>query len=319
MEIEIFEEDGEHTLSLDNEHADFTIDVDPTSKTYRSQMSLKDDVYYRTQRYEYRITTDPIKVETRLVERKDEPPERYCVKDGVVLESDILAERGDRMTGMTKEFIDDLKKEVEWHTDWVGDPVAMYILSLHPEIISADDFRRYLRQLSEKIKSSTQKIEKALESDETGLIVTDEYEMSGRTIWYPLAKQEKMSEEESNKAIEHAEKVKKRLFDEKSKEYVGISEDEFRSGAQILKTVDVFLNKKDAPAKKKEVKSEASFGTKTGAFVLQWIWLFFVVSIGLWLLSLIVSIVQYSFAFALIISGIWALVLTIIRSNRRGA
>ncbi len=315
MEIEIFEEDGDHTLSLDNEHADFTIDVDPASKTYHSRMRLKDDVYYRTQRYEYRITTDPIKVETRLVERKDEPPERYCVKDGVVLESDILAERGDRMTGMTQEFIDDLKKEVEWHTDWVGDPVAMYILSLHPELISADDFRRYLRQLSEKIKSSTQKIEKALESDETGLVVTDEYEMSGRTIWYPLAKQEKMSEEESNKAIEHAEKVKKRLFDKNSKEYVGISEDEFRGGAQILKTVDIFLNKKDAPTKK-ETRASVSFGAKAGAFIFQWIWLFFVVSIGLWLLSLIVSIVQYSFAFALIISGVWAFVLAIVRGYR---
>lgn len=315
MEIEIFEEDGDHTLSLDNEHADFTIDVDPSSKTYRSRMSLKDDVYYRTQNYEYRISIDPVKVETRLIERVDEPPERYSVKDGVVLETDILAERGERMSAMTKEFIDDLKKEVEWHKDWVGDPVSMYLLSLHPEIISAEDFRRYLRELSEKIKSSTQKVHKALEGDKTGLQVTDEYEGSGRTIWYPKAKQDQMSDEETNTAIEYQHKMQERLFDEKSKEYVGITQGDFSAGVQILKTIDIFLNKKDTPTKKETEK--VSFGAKTGAFILQWIWLFFVVSVALWLISLVISIIQYDFTFALIISGIWAFVLALLRGKNK--
>jgi hypothetical protein len=67
MDIEIFDEDGEHTLSYESEYADFTIDVYPESKTYRSHMRLKEDVYYRTQQYEYRIKTDPIKVEQDLL------------------------------------------------------------------------------------------------------------------------------------------------------------------------------------------------------------------------------------------------------------
>lgn len=314
MEIEIFEEDGDHTLSLDNEHADFTIDVDPESKTYSSRMSLKDDVYYRTQLYEYRIATNPVKVEIRLVERKDEPPERYCVKDGVVLESDILAERGKLMTSMTKEFIDDLKKEVEWHEEWAGDPVSMYLLSKHPNVISPDDYRRYLRQLSEKIKAGTQKVREVLESDKTGLQVTDEYKMSGRTIWYPLAKQEEMSEDAIKKAIEHVEKLREKLFDEKSPDFVGISDGEFSSGEDTLKHIEVFLNKK-SPIEKKPESKAFSFGARFTAFILQWIWLFLLVSVALWLVSLVVTIIQYNFTFAFFISGILAFFLVLFKNK----
>lgn len=314
-EIEIFEEDGDNTLSIDDKYADFTIDIYPETKTYQSRMRLKDDVYYRTEQFEYRIKTDPIKVETRLTERVDEPPERYCVKDGVVLESDILADRKEMaMSSMTKEFIDGLKKEVEWHEDWVGNPVSMYILSKHPEIISSDDYRRHLRQFSEKIKTATLKVEKTIASDQTGLIVTDEYEGSGRTVWYPKAKQDAMSDEESKKAIEHARKIRDRLFDEKSKDYVGISEGEFNSSKTILEHIEVFLNKKPTSPKKEENK--VSFGIKFGAFIIQWIWLFVVVSIALWLLSLVISIIQYSFAFAFFGSGILAFFLILLRKKQ---
>ncbi len=313
MEIEIFEEDGDNTLSFGDKYADFTIDVYPESKTYQSRMRLKDDVYYRTEQFEYRIKTDPLKVETRLIERVDEPPERYCVKDGVVLESDILKERGDFMTSMTKEFIDGLKKEIEWHEDWVGNPVSMYILSKHPEIITPEDYRRYLRQLSERIKNATLKVEKILESDKTGLQVTDEYEGSGRTIWYPKAKQDAMSKEETENAIEHQKKVQERLFEEKSKEYVGISEGEFRSGKEILERVEVFLNKK--PGAKKQEGQKVSFGVKLGAFLIQWVWLFVAVSVGLWLISLVVVIIQYNFTFAFFASGILAFFLILLRSK----
>ena len=53
--IEIFEEDGDSSLMFEDEYAAYTIDVDHVSKTYQSRMSRKDDVYYRTQKFEYRI------------------------------------------------------------------------------------------------------------------------------------------------------------------------------------------------------------------------------------------------------------------------
>jgi hypothetical protein len=226
------------------------------------------------------------------------------------LESDIRKERNFR----ADEFIDDLKKEVEWHEEWVGDPVGMYILSKNPETISQEDYRRYLRQLSEKIKTSTQKIEKALASDNTGLQVTDEYTNSGRTIWYPKSKQDQMSEEELKTGVERQRIAQERFFDEKSNDYVGISEGEFRMGEQILKNIEVFLNKKPTRAKKEEVK-KVSFGVKVGAFVIQWIWLFIIVSIALWLLSLIVAIIQYNVTFAFVASGILTIFFTLRQSR----
>ncbi len=305
MKIEFFEEDGDNTLSFDDKYAEFTIDVYPDSKTYQSRMNLKDDVYYRTEKFEYRIQANPLKVETRLTERVDEPPQRYCVKDGVVLESDILADRKEMaMSSMTKEFIDGLKKEVEWHEDWAGNPVSIYILSKHPEIISPDDYRRHLRQFAEKIKTATLKIEKILTSDSTGLKVTDEYADSGRAIWYPKEKQDSMSEEETKKAIEHAHKIQEKLFDEKSKEYVGISDGEFRSTKDILENIETFLNKKSVSVKK-EVEPKIS---KTKGFIislfltllLSWVVSWFV-DINPFMIFVIVQVI----AFAQSIVGGW--------------
>lgn len=261
MKIEIFEEDGDNTLTFGDEDADFTIDVFPESKTYQSRLSLKGDVYYRTEQFEYRIKTNPVKVETRLTERLDEPPpDEYKVKDGVVLESDIL-KRGrisnGRVMNMTTDLIKNLKKEIEWHEDWIGNPVSMYILSKHPEIISAEDYRRYLRQLSEKIKNALLKVEKVLESDKMGLRVTDEYG-DGRTIWLSKSKQNGLSEEEIKKVIDHQHKIQERLFDEKSSEYVGVSESEFRTSVDILENIDVFLNKKTILNKNKTVAPKIS-------------------------------------------------------------
>lgn len=302
--LKISEEDGNNTLFIDDKDVDFTIDIYPETKTYQSTMYLHSDAYRRTEQFEYRIKIDPIKVETRLIERVDEPPERYCVKDGVVLESDILADRQESaMSSMTKEFIDNLKKNVEWHEDWVGDPVSMYILSKHPEIISSDDYRRHLRQFSEKIKSTTLKVEKAIASDPTGLIVTDEYDW-GRTVFYPRAKRDAMSDEESEKAIEHAKKIRDRLFNEKSKDYVGVSESEFNSSKEILEHIEMFLNKKRAPAKK---ETEQKISNTKGiiislilTFLLSWIVSWFV-DINPFLIFIIVQII----AFAQSIVGGW--------------
>src|SRR6516225_9965769 len=134
MRIEIFEEDDDSSLMFEDECAEYTIDVDPGSKTYQSRMSRKDDVYYRTQKFEYRICTMPVRVEIRLLERLDEPPpDKYAVKDGVVLESEILVRSRDFLASMTKRFIADLKREVEWHEARVGDPVPMHLLSKHPD------------------------------------------------------------------------------------------------------------------------------------------------------------------------------------------
>lgn len=303
MKIEIFEEDGDNTLSFGDKYADFTIDVYPESKTYQSSMNLKDDVYYRTEKFEYRIQTNPLKVETRLIERVDEPPEQYCVKDGVVLEYDILAGRkGLAMNSMSKGFIDGLKKEVEWHEYWAGNPVSMYILSKHPEIISPDDYRRHLRQFAEKIKVAVQKVEKTLESDKSGLkIIEGDF---GRAIWYPKEVYEKFDDKEQGKHEEARDQISKELFDEKNNSYIGISDGEFRSSKDILENIETFLNKKPASLKK-EAEPKIS---KTKGFIisliltllLSWVVSWFV-DINPFLIFVIVQVI----AFAQSVVGGW--------------
>jgi len=81
-----------------------------------------------------------------------------------------------------------------------------------------------------------------LESDNTGLQVIDNE--WGRAIWYTKEKRENLDDKELKKLEEHASKFREKLFDEKAPEYIGISEGEFRSGGEILKNIDVFLNKK---------------------------------------------------------------------------
>ena len=113
MRIEILEEDDDSSLMFEDEYAEYTIEVNPGSKTYQSKMSRKDDVYYRTQKFEYRICTMPVRVEIRLLERLDEPPpDKYAVKDGVVLESGILVRSRDFLASMTNRFIAEALSEL---------------------------------------------------------------------------------------------------------------------------------------------------------------------------------------------------------------
>src|SRR3989344_5422310 len=88
QEIEIFDEENE--LSLEDEFSSLTLEFFPDAKEFIQRMSIKADIYYRTEKYKYKISLDPIEVYARLVERCDEPPLEYKVKDGVVLESEIL-------------------------------------------------------------------------------------------------------------------------------------------------------------------------------------------------------------------------------------
>jgi hypothetical protein len=171
----------------------------------------------------------------------------------------------------------------------------MYILSKHPELVSPDDYRRHLRQFAEKIKNATHKIEKILASDQTGLKVTDEY--SDREIWYPKEKQDSMLEEETKKAIEHVHKIQEKLFNDKSKEYVGISEGEFRSTKEILENIETFLNKKPVSAKKdaelKISKTEGFIVSLLLTLFLSWIVSWFV-GINPFLILFIVQVIAFT-------------------------
>jgi hypothetical protein len=240
-EIEIYDDDDK-SISFSDEHSHTTIDFHPETKQFVSRLGLMDDMYYRNETYEYKISTHPVGVMARLLERTDEPPKEYFVRDSVVLESAFANKP------MLEDLAKDLRKEVEWHSLDIAHDFAtiFFILSLHPEIIPEDEYRKFLRQTEEQIKIGLMKIEKFLKAnDTTGLAIFEgEY---GRQLWNPDI--EGIPYEDLEKKARHREEhVEKPLFDKTSPDYCGISQGEFRGSAEILKQVEYFLNKKPAAA-----------------------------------------------------------------------
>ena len=250
--VEIF--DAERSIVIDDQYDTTDFTFYPEDKIFKVSRSVKDDAFYSNQTIEYKISINPVELQMRTVESSHEPPLEYSIKDGVVLESELK-----KKDSLFPDRIENLKKEVEWaKVPLFGNcEVNLYILSLHPEIISRNEYRKFLRETEQRIKTGIVKIEKKLkEKDKTGLQITDEYTDSGRAIWYLKAKQDAMSEEESKKAIEYARKFQESLFDEKSSEYCDISEWEFRESPSILKHIDNLLNEKENTTIKKDVATE---------------------------------------------------------------
>jgi hypothetical protein len=196
--------DQNNTISLKDEYSNTTLEFFPDKKEFEQRRVSQD--HYNTQKYEYKISANPIEVSIRLIEAYDEAPLEYVVKDGVVLESEILSrERPDSLRD-TKSLIENLRHLTEWQKIVVGSPTIFYILSKHIEIVSDKEYRKFLRHTDERIKNGLIKIEKFLkENDATGLqIREDTYggDTIFRSVWYPDSK--KFSDEELEKTFKYA-------------------------------------------------------------------------------------------------------------------
>ncbi len=262
--IEIIDEENSIIEEDDFDTTDFQFF--PEDKKFTVSQSIKDDCFYNYQTYEYKISANPIEMQIRLLESSHEPPKEYSVKDGVVLESEII-KRGH----VLPDTIQNLKKQVEWSkVDLLGHyEVNLYILSKHPEIISKVDYRKFLRESLERIRSGVSKVEEAVKNDVKELqIHTGEY---GKWIWYLEEEsdskeqdeyyelsEEKRSETKYGKKLEYVEKFCKPLFEENSPNYVGVSEYEFKtSNNGLLEHIDNLLNKKEGNSVKDEsIKEE---------------------------------------------------------------
>ncbi|MFA5829953.1 MAG: hypothetical protein WC843_05710 [Candidatus Gracilibacteria bacterium] len=311
-EVEIFDE--ENTIVIDDEYTTNTFEFFPDEKKFKIDVSIKDDFHHNYSTIEYKISDDPINLKMRTIELFHEfiGGKSDSIKDGVVLESEL---RKDKFNN--QERIDDLKKEVEWSNVVIfGNPeVNLYILSKHPEIISKDDYRKFLRQSIERIRDGVAKVKEIVKTDFHGLeIHTGDHGMS---IWYPDNESEKKESEAYwdlpkdkrdnsayGKKLKYVEDFNKSLFDEKSSSYVGISEIEFRSSDEIVEYVQKLLDKKDEPAKK-EVKPKIS---KTKGFIIS----LFITLILSWVVSwfvdihpFLIFIIVQVIAFAQSIIGGW--------------
>lgn len=282
--VDIFDE--ENSIMIENDHTDDTFDFFPEQKKFKVSSSIKDDVFYNNSTIEYRISANPIELEMRTVELSHEPPKEWSIKDGVVLESEIKKNKF-----VTPDRIENLKKEVEWtKVSILGNPeVNLYILSKHPEIISKEDYRKFLRQSIEKVKLGVSKVEEAVKNDTHGLqFHTGDY---GKSIWYPDGEAEKKESEEYwnlpdekrdgskyGKKLEYVEKFNDSLFKENSPKYVGISDLEFRNSKELLEYIENLLNKKETVSAKKEVAPQHSNQTnKTISVLIYLLTVFFII------------------------------------------
>jgi hypothetical protein len=269
--------DRENTIEIEDEYHDITFEFFPDVKEFGSKMYLKEDAYSRTEKNKYKISLNPIEVSLKLIERYDEPPIKYEVKDGVVLKSDIIQKTKDSLGKNyseegTLQYIENLEKELEWRKILLssGSPLLFYILSRHPEIIPSDEYRKFLRQTDERIKNGLLKIERFLkEKDSSGLQIFEADH--GKYIWYPG--NERFSKEKQKEAVDYVRsKIHEPLFNPASDQYSGISEDEFSESSKILKSTDLFLSRKDevSPIKKDQSVNQPPTSKKTGA-AMKWV------------------------------------------------
>ncbi|MCB9820779.1 hypothetical protein H6790_02420 [Candidatus Nomurabacteria bacterium] len=311
-EVEIF--DDENSIVINDEHTTNTFEFFPSEKKIKIDVSINDDYHHNYSTIEYKISDDPIDLKMRTIELYHDfvGGTDHSIKDGVVLESEIK-----KKDFVMPDRIESLKKEVVWSKVPIfgNYEVNLYILSKHPEIISKDEYRRFLRQSIERIKDGVAKVKELVKKDSHGLeIHTGDYGMS---IWYPDNESEKKESEAYwdlpkekrddsayGKKLKYVEDFNKSLFDEKSSSYVGISEIEFKSSDEIVEYIQKLLDKKDEPTKK-EVEPKIS---KTKGFVisllltllLSWVVSWFV-DINPFLIFVIVQVI----AFAQSIVGGW--------------
>lgn len=253
--VEIF--DDEDSIVIDDEYDEITWSIEKEAKKLMFRASVKNDCFYKYQTFEYKISSDPIKLSIRLLEDSSEPPKKYSVKDGVVLESEILKDKEDFLLKMNQDRIIDLKKSVDWNkVEILGNyEVNLYLLSKHPEIIPKEDYRKFLRQTIERIKAGNLKIEEIVKKDTSQLkILEGEY---GKYIWYPESESDKSEREkywklsdsekdssEYGRKLNYIETLNESIFKDTSQKYVGISDYEFRNSDEIINYLEKVLDNK---------------------------------------------------------------------------
>ena len=229
----------------------------PEKKEFRFHAIWPDGSGSSKAMFEYKLSNNPIEIFIRLKEKSAESNigDSVDVKEGVVLEYEIKKEGHFVDTDPEgKKHISDLKKQVEWQKTELtsGYLINFYILSLHPEIISKEDYRKFLRQTEQRIKVGLTRVEERLKrNNPTGVqILEGDY---GRQLWYPKEKELKEGREKGFEYVR--ENFYKPLFDGKSSEFCGISEDEFKESPFIIKHIDFLLNKKEATSKAEDKKT----------------------------------------------------------------
>lgn len=148
--------DSEKDGVVDRAILELDVDFNYRPALNHFRMHSRFDLYSGDFEYEYKI--DGTSVSVRLLNSRDNPSpddleEKWKVRDGVVLESDLRNrfEAKKFKWGSVDQDIADLKAQTEWHelTSWNFNGFRYFILN---RSLPVPDARRYLRQELERLK-----------------------------------------------------------------------------------------------------------------------------------------------------------------------
>lgn len=164
----VFEEEEEEALVLEE-----------SEDWYYTELNLfKDEnkihIYRRTPDYDsefnttYKYKIEGQKIYFKLIEDKIEHPweEYYDVQDGVILKSEIK-KRKDNIFFKPESKIKELESQIKWHELNHQYKIIFFLFHKHPELISKDDFRTFLRLKVEKIENISTEVEKIMKDYES--------------------------------------------------------------------------------------------------------------------------------------------------------
>lgn len=139
-----------------DEEGDQRMTICPKKQMLAFRSRSSDEPYESDQTYEYRIIG--ISIEMRLIHQSYGYPGKgiESVKDGVVLTSQIEKRLGESDTSFN-ERIANLRRETEW-VPITNRAVTFFVLSKHPEKITASELRRAIRADLDRIQVGARRI-----------------------------------------------------------------------------------------------------------------------------------------------------------------
>ena len=210
--------------------------VYPSKGEYEQYYHTEDYLFITHSRYKYRI--EGTKVLSSMIEEIHEhagEPKKYYVKDGVVLESEIISKSEGRKIALysADEELEKYKKEVEW-SEIDYNELKYFLLARTPEALDSEGLRVYLRQELERIKGGVLKIEELFKKNELETSKSED-EFSGQE-WLQIA--------DPNNIYEKDEKKWEELTSDKTFNGCGISRKEFERSLEIKKCLLNLLGEK---------------------------------------------------------------------------
>jgi len=228
------EDSDRFTLVIETGDWPREITVDPKSKTYVYYSRTPDYDSVFNSKFEYKI--ENLELWQRELEDSVDHYGKieYDIKDNVVLEYEIRKRHEESSFKIVdlEEKLQRLNNSVKWHRVEAHN-VTLFIFSHHPDLISAFDFRKFVRSEWERLKIAVVKINKAVT------------ELGGNVVETEFGFEPRYGESQSEEQKEALSKI----FEQDMKVKFGASSAEHRNFKSIESEFRKWLGEKSEATK----------------------------------------------------------------------